>query len=44
VERIPLRRLGSPQEVAGVIFYLCSPSSSYITGAEIPINGGQDIY
>jgi NAD(P)-dependent dehydrogenase (short-subunit alcohol dehydrogenase family) len=44
VERIPLRRLGSPQEVAGVIFYLCSPNSSYITGAEIPINGGQDIY
>ena len=44
VSRIPLRRLGSPEEVAGVIFYLCSPQASYITGAEIPINGGQDIY
>lgn len=44
VERIPLRRLGSPQEVAAAVFYLCSPQSSYITGAEIPVNGGQDVY
>lgn len=44
VERIPLRRLGSPDEVAAAIFYLCSPESSYITGAEIPVNGGQDVY
>ncbi len=44
VEKIPLRRLGSPDEVAAVIHYLCSPGSSYITGAEIPVNGGQDVY
>ena len=44
VERIPLKRLGSPDEVAAVILYLCSPESSYITGAEIPVNGGQDVY
>ncbi|MCB1884720.1 MAG: SDR family oxidoreductase [Geminicoccaceae bacterium] len=44
VERIPLRRLGSPDEVAGVIHYLCSDQTSYITGAEIPVNGGQDVY
>jgi NAD(P)-dependent dehydrogenase (short-subunit alcohol dehydrogenase family) len=44
VSRIPLRRLGSPVEVAAVVFYLCSPQSSYITGAEIPVNGGQDVY
>ncbi len=44
VQRIPMRRLGSPAEVAGLIFYLCSPQASYITGAEIPINGGQDVY
>lgn len=44
VERIPLRRLGSPREVADVIYYLCSPDASYITGAEIPVNGGQDVY
>ena len=44
VERIPMRRLGSPDEVAAVIHYLCSEQSSYITGAEIPVNGGQDVY
>jgi NAD(P)-dependent dehydrogenase (short-subunit alcohol dehydrogenase family) len=44
VSRIPLRRLGSPAEVAAVIYYLCSPGASYVTGAEIPVNGGQDIY
>jgi NAD(P)-dependent dehydrogenase (short-subunit alcohol dehydrogenase family) len=43
VERIPLRRLGSPTEVASVVHYLCA-GASYITGAEIPINGGQDVY
>ena len=44
VERIPLKRLGSPKEVAAAIFYLCSDEASYITGAEIPVNGGQDVY
>ena len=44
VERIPMKRLGSPDEVAAVIMYLCSPGASYITGAEIPVNGGQDVY
>jgi NAD(P)-dependent dehydrogenase (short-subunit alcohol dehydrogenase family) len=44
VSRIPMGRLGSPTEVAAVIFYLCSPEASYITGAEIPVNGGQDVY
>ncbi len=44
VERIPLRRLGSPEEVAAAIYYLCSEEASYITGAEIPVNGGQDVY
>ena len=44
LSRIPMRRLGSPTEVAAVIFYLCSPQASYITGAEIPVNGGQDVY
>jgi len=44
VERIPLKRLGSPTEVAAVIYYLSTDQSSYITGAEIPVNGGQDLY
>ena len=44
VERIPMRRLGSPDEVAAVIHYLVSDQASYITGAEIPVNGGQDVF
>lgn len=44
VERIPLRRLGSPEEVASIVYFLCSEGASYITGAEIPVNGGQDVY
>ncbi|POF34402.1 SDR family NAD(P)-dependent oxidoreductase [Roseibium marinum] len=43
VADIPLRRLGQPAEVADTIFYLCSDMSSYVTGAEIHINGGQHV-
>lgn len=43
VEELPLRRLGQPSEVAETIFYLCSEQSSYVTGAEIHINGGQHV-
>ncbi|CTQ62082.1 MAG: SDR family oxidoreductase [Roseibium album] len=43
VADIPLRRLGLPEEVADTIFYLCSNNSSYVTGAEIHINGGQHV-
>ena len=40
---IPLRRLGKPEEVARTIYYLCSPESSYVSGTEIEINGGQHV-
>ena len=43
VEHIPLRRLGKPEEVAKVIYALCTETSSYVTGAEIHINGGQHV-
>jgi NAD(P)-dependent dehydrogenase (short-subunit alcohol dehydrogenase family) len=43
VESIPLRRLGDTAEVADTIYYLCSENSSYVTGAEIHINGGQHV-
>jgi NAD(P)-dependent dehydrogenase (short-subunit alcohol dehydrogenase family) len=42
-EAIPLRRLGKPEEVARTIYYLCTPESSYVTGVEIGINGGQHV-
>jgi NAD(P)-dependent dehydrogenase (short-subunit alcohol dehydrogenase family) len=43
VAQIPMRRLGSPEEVAKAIYFLCSEQSSYVHGAEIHINGGQHI-
>lgn len=43
IEDIPLRRLGSPAEVAETIFYLCDEKASYVTGAEIHVNGGQHV-
>jgi len=43
VEQIPLRRLGQTSEVADIIFFLCSGQASYVTGAEIHINGGQHV-
>jgi len=40
---IPMRRIGTPDEVAKVIFFLCSDAASYVTGEEIKINGGQHV-
>lgn len=42
-EQVPMKRLGSPEEVAEVVAFLCSGKSSYVNGAEIPINGGQHL-
>ena len=39
--QIPLGRLGKPEEVAGLIIYLCSEEAAFVTGANIAINGGQ---
>ena len=43
VEKLPMQRLGLPSEVAAAIFFLCSPDSSYISGAEIEVNGAQHV-
>ena len=43
VENIPLRRLGTTSEVAETIYFLCSDASSYVSGSEIHINGGQHV-
>jgi acetoacetyl-CoA reductase len=39
--QIPLNRLGKPDEVAGLIIYLCSDEAAFISGANVSINGGQ---
>ena len=43
VQVLPLRRLGQTKEVADTIYYLCSEQSSYVSGAEIEVNGGQHV-
>ncbi|RJL31969.1 SDR family NAD(P)-dependent oxidoreductase [Bailinhaonella thermotolerans] len=37
----PMRRTGRPHEVADAVLWLCSEGSSFVTGAVIPIDGGQ---
>ena len=39
-ESIPMGRMGYPHEVANLVSFLCSPKSSYITGACITVDGG----
>ncbi|KUP92147.1 SDR family NAD(P)-dependent oxidoreductase [Tritonibacter horizontis] len=43
VDQLPMRRLGQPSEVADAIYFLCSEQSSYISGTEIEVNGGQHV-
>jgi 3-oxoacyl-[acyl-carrier protein] reductase len=40
LSQIPLGRLGSAQEVADAVAFLCSPEAGYITGSELHVNGG----
>mgnify|MGYP006374226195 FL=1 len=38
---VPMQRLGKPEEIAGLVNYLASDISGFMTGAELAINGGQ---
>lgn len=40
IGQIPMRRLGKPEEVAAVVRFLAGPEASYVTGAEIKVDGG----
>ena len=44
VKRTAMRRPGEPEEIANVIAFLCSDLASYVTGAEIPVTGGIDLF
>jgi len=43
IPHIPLHRLGTTDEVAKIIYVLCTETASYVNGAEIHINGGQHV-
>jgi NAD(P)-dependent dehydrogenase (short-subunit alcohol dehydrogenase family) len=38
---VPLKRVGSPEEIAEVILFIASDKASFVTGASIPVNGGK---
>lgn len=40
---VPIGRIGAPDDIAGATLYLCSRAGSYVTGAIIPIDGGQSV-
>jgi gluconate 5-dehydrogenase len=40
LERIPMRRLGGPEDLKGIVLLFASPASAYITGQVIAVDGG----
>lgn len=40
LERIALGRLGEPEDIAGVVAFLCSPAAAYMTGQVLVVDGG----
>jgi NAD(P)-dependent dehydrogenase (short-subunit alcohol dehydrogenase family) len=44
IPRIPLDRMGTPEDVARSIYYLCSEDASYVTGSELWVTGGQHLF
>ncbi len=44
IPRIPMHRMGRPEEVAAAVFRLCTEDFGYVTGTEIFVTGGQHLY
>ncbi|MFQ5973323.1 MAG: SDR family NAD(P)-dependent oxidoreductase [Alphaproteobacteria bacterium] len=44
INRIPLHRMGAPEEVAATVYQLCNADFGYVTGTEVFVTGGQHLY
>jgi len=44
IDHVPMRRLGTPEDLDGLVMYLCSELSSFLTGQEIFIDGGYSLW
>ncbi len=44
INRIPMHRMGTPEEVAATVYQLCSADFGYVTGTEVFVTGGQHLY
>jgi len=44
IPRIPMHRMGKPEEVASAVYQLCAPDFAYVTGTEIFVTGGQHLF
>ncbi len=40
LDKIPMKKLGNPEDIAKAVGFLCSDNASYITGQTIHVNGG----
>lgn len=44
IPRIPMHRMGRPEEVASAVYRLCTPDFAYVTGTEVFVTGGQHLF